>query len=588
MALVSAASPAGAGNGGAPADPAGIAHRDPRELMDPVRLAAMQPNRLSAARSLAAVLLREGWSITLDGMDLDRNGAGTVRYRIDTGRGILSFVAFSSEPRMVDRTPRIIGQSWDMVGALLEGEADDERVARTRAEMPKLYAGRAAPGTLVWCRSNRSLRAFDHAVAELAAGRQPDAEVLTGIGYLMRNTGLDGNGTFGTKTFLSYGPDHPLRLPYHAQLLTAYLMREFGFDLCEHMAACAAEGTGTAARLAPSWRRYLGLGNGSALGLVLFTANHPRLVHQWLWLREEALLAARRLAPPPGDPAYGRLIGLLERMATYRAQDRVHYGVFTPSATVAAELRGIVPLVERLRRDGGTRGAPAEHPFEELRREVAATASADTAETLDALLTELVPEVCDALLPQLIVDEHLVGDPAMTVAGLRELLGTAFAWALELPIADEAQRRRIWYKSRSSEEPRSGPREETSGGFDLSVDLPGEVRRLDAVLRGCDPAARVGEVLFEHPELRATAERVQALSAAPYAHPHVDVLDDDFVPARCIRLVNGALYGLDRTKDYLNRTLRGLIFQGTPSRAELGRTGADDTWWAPAEPERRP
>jgi hypothetical protein len=54
------------------------------------------------------------------------------------------------------------------------------------------------------------------------------------------------------------------------------------------------------------------------------------------------------------------------------------------------------------------------------------------------------------------------------------------------------------------------------------------------------------------------------------------------VPARLIRLVNGALYGLDRTKDYLNRTLRGLIFQGAPSRDEIATS--QDAWWWPAEP----
>ncbi|MGO4841887.1 hypothetical protein AB4144_57460, partial [Rhizobiaceae sp. 2RAB30] len=102
--------------------------------------------------------------------------------------------------------------------------------------MPLLYHGRAAPETLIWCRSNRSGRVFDSTVAALAAGRQPDTAELAEATYIMRNTGLDGNGTFGTKTFLAISPDHPLRSSLSAQMLTAYMMRVFALDLVHHLA----------------------------------------------------------------------------------------------------------------------------------------------------------------------------------------------------------------------------------------------------------------------------------------------------------------------------------------------------------------
>lgn len=567
---------------GDPSETDGLTYRRPEELMDPVRLAAMQPTRLSSSRSLISLMSRERWTIGLSRMDVDDAGNGIAVYRVDTGATVFSFVIFSSEPSMIDRTPRIIGQSWDMVGALLEGEADAGRIEHTGRELPKLYAGRAAPGTLVWCRSNRSLRAFDHTVRALARGAQPDMEVLRGIGYLMRNTGLDANGTFGTRTFISYGAEHPLRVPYHAQMLTAYLMREFSFDLCERLARAASP---RAVALAPEYRRYLGLGNGSALGLVLFVANHPRLVHRWLSLREEALLAARRLSPPAGDPRYGTLLRLLDRAITYRRQDPLVYNVFPASGRIADELEQVRALVAELRERGRLNSSGDVPAFEQLRRAIAGSVTPETEETLDALLVEFVPEVCDRLLDQLVVNEQLVRDPGMTVGELRKVLDEEYRWALELPIADELDRRRIWYKSRSSEEPRSGPREEVPGGFDLSVDAPGLARRLRALLEGYDPNVRVGRMLFENPEQRSAVERFQALRGQPYSQPHVDTLDVDFVPARLIRLVNGALYGLDRTKDYLNRTLRGLIFQGAPSPAEIG-AGKQDVWGWPLEPDR--
>lgn len=64
-----------------------------------------------------------------------------------------------------------------MTGALFDGTADDSELAHTEREMPKLYGGRATAHTLVWCRSNRSLRLFEHVVSSLAEdiSRTPNA-----------------------------------------------------------------------------------------------------------------------------------------------------------------------------------------------------------------------------------------------------------------------------------------------------------------------------------------------------------------------------------------------------------------------------
>ena len=118
-----------------------------------------------------------------------------------------------------------------MMGALVEGDITPADFDTTGIELPKLYEGRATPGTLIWCRSNRSGRFFNAARDALIAGTQPDAATLAASCYLMRNTGLDGNGTFGTKTFLAYEADHPLRWSLAAQMLSAYMMRVFAQDL---------------------------------------------------------------------------------------------------------------------------------------------------------------------------------------------------------------------------------------------------------------------------------------------------------------------------------------------------------------------
>lgn len=267
-------------------------------LMRPERLGVLQASRLSATRLLMSKAVSQRWKIELRQWDIDATSKGTALYRIDTGGMVLDFIVHSKTPRKEGRIARIIGQAWDMMAALIEGPVSPEDIETTSIEIEKLYAGRATPGTLVWARSNRSGRAFDNTVDSLAAGRQPDIPTLADACYLMRNTGLDGNGTFGTRSFASLEADHPLRRPLEAQMLCAYMMRVFSVDLAEHLARCKSP---DAIRLDPEIVRFLGVGNGSALGLIHFFNSHPLYMHQFILAREKAIVAAKSLTMKQDD-----------------------------------------------------------------------------------------------------------------------------------------------------------------------------------------------------------------------------------------------------------------------------------------------
>ncbi|WP_458094275.1 hypothetical protein [Roseomonas sp. WA12] len=547
--------------------------RPPELLMRPERLAAMQPSRVSASRALIAQALREGWRITTRRFEIDAASFGTAIYKIETPRGTFSFLAFSAAPQRAGRTGRIIGRAWDMQGALLEGVADDAAIEATRRELPKLYAGRAVPGTLVWCRSNRSMRVFDAVVAALAAGRQPDPGLAAESCYLMRNTGLDGNGTFGTRSFLALEPDHPLRHPLAAQMLCAYMMREFAADLANHLAALASP---NAVELAPEIRRFLGIGNGSALGLILFIGNHPRLIDAWIAAREDSITAARALRVTAGDPRLTHLEALIRRAAIFRREDRMAYEAFAPSALIAAELEEVAAMVATLPTD-------IPFPLDSLAREVGARFHPETEETLLSLLVELVPEVADRLTMAMVVSEETEVRPAMPSGALRAILRRDYAWALAWDMDTPGARAQVWYKSATAEEPRRGPRAEAPDAINLGLDIPGLVLELDAALAARDPAEPVARLLLARPDLRGIVARVQGLDGLRYHTPHTNIMADDFVPAHLVRLMNVTLHGVDKTRDYLGRNLRGVLFHGAPLAAELAG-GADPDWFYPPEP----
>ncbi|MFJ4839018.1 hypothetical protein [Streptomyces sp. NPDC088746] len=558
--------------------PAGPSGRPAAEIMTSAALSSLQAGRLSSARSLVNRMLREDWRVERRSLTVEADGSGEAVYRIHAADRVMDFVAFAFPPSSQERTLRIFDLGWDMMGALLDGPATAEDVEHTRNEMPRLYHGRATAHTLTWCRANRSLRVFEHVVEALAAGRQPDTVALARVGYLMRNIGLDGNGTFGTRTFLAYGDDHPLAVPYHAQLLSAYMMRELSADLVEALAARRSE---TAVALDPQVRRFLGVGNSSALGLVLWVGNHPVLVDRWISLREQALAHARGLAAAPGSGVADSLVALLERAAVYQSEDVNEYTCFTPAERIVADLRRVLAAIP-----GRAAEAEAEGRVPTVAELVDGVEGVcdEAAEVVNSVLTELDPAESDRLAAGLTVNETFRRDGSTAAGELRALLADRYAWALAVDRTAPGAVANTWYKSRSAEEPRCGATAELpEGTVDLTVDIPGMVQHLDGVLAAEDPALPVGRLLARRPDLRGAVERLQSLAGHPYAVPHTNIRDASFVPARIIRLANAALYGLERTKDYLGRDLRGVIFQGAPTAADLEGAGTGPWFW-PAVP----
>jgi hypothetical protein len=554
--------------------------RRPEELMRPARLAALQPSRISASRSVMVDAIRDRWAITCRRFDIDERGRGTALYRIDIGGWRFSFPVYSFEPSSAGRTGRIIGRAWDMMGALVEGDISAADFDTTAVELPKLYEGRATPGTLIWARSNRSARFFTHALEALASGRQPDVGELARTCYLMRNTGLDGNGTFGTRSFLVLEKQHPFRRSLAAQMASAYMMRVFAQDLVQHLARKAS---GRAVPMAPELARFLGVGNGSALGLMFFMNNHPRLIDRWIGIREECIARAKALEPSPDQRELAELRRLLGRAITFRREDRVVYETITPSDRVAADLAVIADALDALiaaRRAGQVRPMP----LAELAASLDGRVSNEAIETLYALMIELVADTADRLCGTLVLDEELVGRPEMSVTRLRELIAAHYGWAFRLDLTSEAASRYVWYKSVNAEEPRRGPRSEAGDVVDLGYDLARAVVALDRDLAEAGTNASLARFLLAHPRHRLTATRIQALVDSAYHSVMANILAEDFVPADITRLLNVGLHGIDKTRDFLNRNLRGVLFHGAPTVDDLASGAADPTWFYPAEP----
>lgn len=554
--------------------------RDWRQVMRPERIAAMQPSRLSASRAFMAKMIRERWDISIQRFDVNADAEGTVVYSIKAPGQEFSFIAFSYPPRSEGRTGRIIGRAWDMKGTLNEGPATDEEIAHARENLPLLYRGRATPNALIWCRSNRSMRAFDATLNALAEGRQPEIGDLNSVCYLMRNTGLDGNGTFGTRPFPSLGPDHPLGGVLEAQMLVAYLMREFSCDLVEHLARMKSE---HAVPLDPAIRRFIGVGNGSALGLIFFIQKHPRLVNSWITAREMAIARARALTLPRGDARIDDLISLLRRASVFREQDRMVYETFAASKEVSDDLRNLLPLLEELRDTGTVNGNDERFPLDEIARIAEETLLPESAETFLSLVIELVADHADSLASDIGGEDEFTIDPAMTAGEVVALIDRDYQWAQRIDMTSPDARNYVWYKSETAEEPRRGLRDEVPEALDLGLDVPGDIQRLRADLDRVPGSTAMAHFLLSHPQHRLMVGRMQGLAGTHFHTPLANINSSDFIPIHLVRLMNVTFHGIDKTRDYLQRNLRGVLFHGAPTRDDI-RAGIGDRWFYPEEP----
>lgn len=549
--------------------------------MRPERLAAIQPSRVSMTRSLMNRMLRERWDIRKERFDVDANSSGTVIYSIKTPSQEFSFIAFSFPPSRTARTGRIIGRAWDMMGTLNEGPATEADVELARRELPKLYRGRAVPKALVWARANRSMRIFDQTMDALAAGRQPSVEMLAQVCYLMRNTGLDGNGTFGTRSFSSLGAQHALGGVLQAQMVAAYLMREYSCDLVEHLAKLKSD---KAVPLDPALRRFLGVGNGSALGLIFFIHRHPRLIGSWLAAREEAIAKAAALPVGKGDARVDTLLGLMRRAIAFRREDRVVYEAIANSADIADDLEKIATALTGLRDTGLVAGRTDTYPLNAIARHLEPTIRAEALETYNSLLIELVPEAADALAASVSGTDEMNVVPSQTVAELTALVEAQYKWALDIDMSGPDAYKYVWYKSETAEEPRRGARVEAPEALDLGFDICGGVQALIADLRA-EPNGKlsVARFLMRRPAHRYLVARIQTLRDMPYHTPIANINAEDFTPIDLVRLMNAGLHGIDKTRDFLRRNLRGVLYHGAPTPDEI-RAGKEGVWAYPPEP----
>jgi len=538
-------------------------------VMDLNRLGTLYPYPLSFMRCLVRKIMGGGWTISRASFDLDESGYGEAVYRVDTGEGIYHFVVFSHYLDPDERSDRVIAEKWDMTATFCAGDLTEERLAKLRENVPLQEAGRVDSDCLVLTRANKSSRNFNYVVDCLVKGEQPDLDVIAKVGYLFRTTAVYGSGKFGMADWEKIKLRFPeFGSPFMAEMLVCYLIRQFSLELTDWV----ARQKGAVTKLSDDIKRYIGIGNATGLGMAPYLITHPRLISNWIHIRETAL---RRVMENPVTKAkHFEFLAILQKAIQHLSEiDTDNLEQNKLNRTAREEAYNLMAWVD-------ARGPDI---WLAILERTAQTCQFETQELVNSVLLEVYREQIYDLQDKLCDDEIYELDPGMPVSVLKNIIQTHYDWALREDYEDKDCLDTFWYRSEEKMEPRLGRRSQEPGAEkEMLLGMGYAVKCCFDAIENAEPSLTVAEFVFNNSEQRYIIRRMQTMAKSECGEIRSNLLDAEVLPIQLLRC-KLSFFGVGKFDPRSRLWVRNTMFQGAPIVSEIGQLFADD-WCFPVRP----
>ncbi len=543
--------------------------RAPSQVMRLARLGSFHQCRLSFMRILTRRMAREAWSFTRPIFDIDAKGVGHAVYCAHTPDRTYSLVAFAHDLPAESRSDRVIAQAWDSTFALFDGVPTKEDIARLRRNVPLQEAGRVTETELSVSRANRSVRLWEHVIARLADGRQPDLHEILKVGYLMRTTAVYGSGKLGAADREAIAARPECSAPFQIEVLSVFLTRAYVRDLVQHMAK--TRGGARAVPLAPEIARRMGIGNSTGLGMAPFLLNHPTLINNWIAARETAIARVRSVPLASADE--------VETFRDLLARTILSVDLWRSDHPIQIEkLTDLRVDLQRLSHHVEAADLNTEAPWNRLFMWAETELCLEAQECLASLMLEPYGDLVDSLADEM-SDLNAAAfriDGTMSVAQLREILHRNYGWAMDIDWAERENCARAWYVSEEKLEPRLGERfDEHIADYEQPLAPGRDAAALNDALKSWHVDAPIAAFLLAHPEHRHSVRRAQIVDHAPYAEIRDNTISADLLPIDMLRC-KLAFFGATQFDPRSDRWVRICLFGNAPYPENLQESNCDD------------
>lgn len=551
--------------------------RPPEQVMRLDRMGSSHQTRLSFMRSLIRRMSRENWKFKCLRRDIDNDGFGASVYTVTTPLRTYSLIAFTQDIPPKKRTDRVIAEVWDATFNLFDGIPTQADIDYLANNTPKQEGGRYRPSELVLARANKSLRVFEHVVSTLAKGSQPDIELLSSVGYLMRTTAVYGSGKFGCADRAKIADREECKGAFQIELLAVYLIRWFTIDLAEHLAK--KRGGDKAVKFEPHIRQFIGVGNATGLGMAPFLLKHPVLIHNLVMAKESALARVRSMETP--------LKGSLEKFTQSLIQVSQHLREWSVEDEVQTtridRLKDEIESLSNWCSDEINLMKP--YPWNGIYQFVEDRFSLECQEMVVSLIIEPHGSLVDDLAETMssVSTPNLIAD--MPLSQLKGIVKDYYAWATSIDFTLTESQHHFWYYSEDKLEPRFGSRDVDEGSDqEMPLAIGRDAYELNHALLSVSDEMMVGEFVLSFPQFRHIIRRIQNTLQRPYSEVQDNLLDESMRPLDLLRF-KLAFFGASKFDPKSDLWTRISMYQGAPMPDQLSNPDCDN-WFFPVIPKQ--
>tara|TARA_B100001093_G_scaffold76706_1_gene67601 strand:+ start:174 stop:1835 length:1662 start_codon:yes stop_codon:yes gene_type:complete len=545
-----------------------IHHRNPKEIMTLSRLGSFYQSKLSFLRSF----LREfkDWEFSKDLFELDENGYGIAVYSVKKDSRAYSLVCFANELNSTERSDRVIATKWDAAFVLHDGIPTQDDISRLKENVPKQEVGRVSYKELTLSRANKSVRIFEHTVDSLASGKQPDENIVKDVGYLYRTTAVYGSGKFGLADRYRIKDRSEICGPFRLEMMLVYLVRQFTFDQVNHIAK--SRNPIKAVQLSDDIARNLGIGNSTGLGMAPFIVNHPTLLHNWIYSREEALKQIRSIEK----------VDIKDFNKFKQCFEKSKLNINTWKTDSEYQINKINILIKDL--NFFENNYLLDFDFNELflwnklylwiEKEL----TGEGIEYIVSMLMEPYDNIVNPLIENMSSEEDLYFDipGERLVSDLTNIIKNNYSNILDIDFNSPNEIANFWFISKNKEEPRVANRHEEEGSeLEQPLAIARDVSKLFKRLNNFQPSKTIAEFLMINNDLRHAVRRCFIIEKFPYSEIQDNTIGSELVPIDMLRL-KLSFFGAQKFDPRSDKWLRINMYQGAPLINELKNT--DDTW----------